>query len=204
MGSHGDPVIRFSAFKILKQRLFIAIDPPENIRQEITGLQQDLDRLKLPVIFELPEKFHVTLNFIGAVDKDFTGTLANRIREITMNFQAFNLRPYFLETLYQKHDQSLIYLGLAGDLANLKKIRLATGQMLADSGIPQKSKYLPHLTVARMKKADPVITKTALDKIIDFEFQPLSSFLVDHLTLYESLLSQKGSHYRQVGRFMLQ
>ena len=52
-----------------KLRLFVAIPMPETVRNEITGIQQELQRLvsRDAVRWTKPEQFHLTLRFLGDV-----------------------------------------------------------------------------------------------------------------------------------------
>jgi 2'-5' RNA ligase len=113
------------------------------------------------------------------------------------------LVPALMDSMYKKHDSSYIYLGLAGDTPSLKDIYKSLSSSLSQISIPQPVKFFPHITIARYIKADPVTIKSAMDTVSDFEFTPLSEFTVGHLSLYESLLSQKGSHFRRLGEFLL-
>jgi RNA 2',3'-cyclic 3'-phosphodiesterase len=187
----------------LKQRLFISLDPPDSTRQEITVLQHALEKLNLPIRFEPPEKLHLTLNFIGAVEKDRVGSLQNLIRRVADTYAPLTLTPAFLETLYQKHDSSLIYLGLTGDTDGLDNLHDDLKENLAEQQIPQPERYMPHITIGRFKKADPVLTKSFMDKVNAYEFTALTPFIADRISLYESLLSRDGSHYRRIGLHLL-
>lgn len=187
----------------MKQRLFIGIDPSEALRQEIVKLQTSLQALKLPLVLELPEKLHLTLNFIGAVDKEKTADIQQLIKHAVFGIPPFTLTPAFLETLYQKHGSSIIYLGLTGEIQMLKNLQGLLADGLTESGISQPGRYLPHLTVAKFKKADPVLIKSFIDKVDEFAYTPLSEFTVSQIVLFESLLSKDGSHYRRIGHFAL-
>lgn len=187
----------------MKHRLFISLDLPDPIRHEIAALQTRLDALHLPLRLEEPEKLHLTLNFIGAFDKDATNNLAKNINEITSSHSQFKLRPFFLETLYQKHVGSLVYLGITGDLSALTDLQSQISEYLGSKFIAQPRRFLPHITIAKVIKADPVLTKSILDSVRELKFSPLPEFTVDHVSLNQSLLSRNGSTYRHLRLFML-
>jgi 2'-5' RNA ligase len=117
---------------------------------------------------------------------------------------SFSLTPYFLETLYKRHEHSLVYLGLQGDVNHLKDLQKSMGNLLSDYKLPAQTKFLPHITIGRLKRDDPVNTKFFLGKIDEVEIPPLSNFTVDHITLYESFVSSTGSHYQKIGQFALE
>ncbi len=186
----------------MKYRLFIAIDAP--LRQEVLSLQSKLSELNLPVVWEEPEKVHLTLNFLGEVEQAQIGHLNKIITTAVSEFSPFNLRPAFLETLYKRHDPSLIYLGLSGDTDVLKELQQRLTKGLEKMALPQPERFLPHITIGRLKRIDPTMTKSFLDKIRDSDFSPLPEFLVKNIVLYRSLLSKSGSHYAQLHEFVLE
>lgn len=181
----------------MKHRLFVAIDVPST---EIVALQSKLDQLRLPVIWEKPEKIHLTLNFLGRVTPDQLHPVSRAVSQVVKTYNHLTIELLFLETLYQRHDQTLIYLSaFSPDLIPLQK---SLSQALNDIS-PQPRRFLPHITIGKIKRTDPATTKRVIDVISNFDYQPLSPFVADHLTLYESFLSAKGSTYQKIGQFMI-
>lgn len=182
----------------MKHRLFLAIDVPSS---PIIELQSRLEKLGLPISWEKPEKIHLTLNFIGRVSSDQLGGVSRVIKSATQLFYTVTLSLPFLETLYQRHDQTLVYL--AATSPDLVPLQQSLCEGLNSIKFPQPRRFLSHITIGKVKRTDPTTTKRVIDQISNFDYQPLPSFEVDHLTLYESHLSQKGSTYQVISRFML-
>ena len=162
-----------------------------------------MEQLNLPLRLEDPSKFHITLNFLGKVEEEKFPELNRLINNCASSHQQFELAPGYLDCMYKKHADSYVYLGLSGDLETLKQIHKSLSLSLSDINIPQPERFFGHITISRFKKADPVSIKRTMDQVRDIEFNPLKTFVVDRLLLYESLLSDKGSHYRQIGQFGL-
>jgi len=157
--------------------------------------------LRLPIIWEKPEKIHLTLNFLGRVSSDQLGGVSGAIKSATRSYNNLTISLPFLETLYQRHDQTLLYLAaMSPGLVPLQK-SLCDG--LDSIKFPQPRRFLPHVTIGKLKRTDPTTTKSVIDAISNFDYTPLPSFEVDHLTLYESHLSSKGSTYQKVSNFRL-
>lgn len=188
----------------MKHRLFIAIDLPDPIRAEIVGLQKRLDSLKLPVVWEKPQKLHLTLNFLGRVPDDQLNSVKKSISQVVHHSHSFDLKLAYLETLYKRHDHTLIYLSPVGDVKELVDLQKTLSQALRSLEIPQPIRFLPHFTIGRLKRTDPVTTKKYINLISVFEPPIFPEFTVDHLTLYESFLSRSGSTYQKLTTFMLQ
>jgi len=185
----------------LNHRLFIAIEVPP---AEIIPLQSDLDRLGLPVVWEKPGKLHITLNFLGATPDTQISQIKSVISKTAESFPQFTLQPFFLETLYRRHDPSLIYLGLTGDVDNLKQLQKSLAQSLSMLSLPSQERFFPHVTIGKVKRDDPIQTKKFLANVADYNFTPLRPFAVNSLILYESFLSKSGSTFQKIARYMLQ
>ena len=187
----------------MKHRLFIAIDLPDACVAQIVSLQDRLARLVLPVVWEKPEKLHLTLNFIGRVTHEQLALIKRLVKPVAASHPQFDLQFPHLETLYKRHENSLIYLSPAKNPA-LLSLQSSLTQVLTNATFPQPLRFLPHVTIGRLDRTDPPTTKAALDKVNGFPYHPLDGFPVDHLTLYESYVSKLGSHYQKLAPFMLQ
>lgn len=187
----------------MKFRLFLAIDLPFPLTQDIVKLQSSLNPLGLPVVWEKSDKLHLTLNFLGYVYDGDIQKIIGAIHEAVSGFGSFVLTPQFLETLYQRHEPSLIYLAPTGDIDRLKDLQKLLRETINNLEIPQPIRFLPHITIGRLKRTDPVTTKAAIDKVSSVEFTPLSSFEVSRITLFKSLVSRSGSVYERLREFRL-
>ncbi len=125
------------------------------------------------------------------------------VGRITSSCLSFFLQPVTLETLYQRHEPSLVYLLVAdrdGELVSLQKKLSAA----LDEITPQpRRKFLPHLTIGRVRKSDPTFVKRSLDKLSQVEVEPISQFEVDRVHIYESFLSKSGSSHQRLAGFNL-
>jgi 2'-5' RNA ligase len=185
----------------LKHRLFIALDLPTTLHSDISSLQNKLVSISQVFNAEPLEKLHLTLNFLGRVDDQFNSQLEGQLNRVAKNTRPFVIQPQFLETLYNRHESSLVYLGIGGEVDLLKELQSNINSVMAQLTLPQQNRFLPHVTIAKLERTSPEITKNLLDKVSDVEFSALSEFNVDHFTLYESLLSKSGSHYQKVRVF---
>jgi len=187
----------------LKHRLFVAVDLPEEVRSEVEKLQLSLDKLHLPVKWELPQKVHLTLSFLGRLTDEGVGQARAVVADTAQMFSAHPLRPITLGTLYQRHEPSLIYLFVTdrtGELAALQKE--LSGRL--DKITPQPHhKFWAHVTIGRILKSGPTVVKQSLDKLEEVDIDPLPEFEVDKICVYESFLSKAGSSYQRLGSFNL-
>lgn len=184
----------------MKHRLFIAAILPRETTIAIGKIQADLEAFGLPLRPEPPEKLHITFNFLGRIDEEKISDINGIISKTAASFSPLELVPSFMDSMYNKHADSYVYLGLSGDTDTLKSIYKSLSLSLSQISIPMAERYFPHITIARFQKSDPVTIKSAMDKIDQYEFNPLPAFTLDNISLYESLLSQKGSFFRLIGQ----
>ena len=174
----------------MKHRLFIAIDLPEATLSEIAILQSQLEKLALPLVWE--KQPLLILNFLGLADP-------GAITPLIPPFHSFTLSPLYLDTLYSRHDPTILYLSLAKS-EELLQLQASVSSSIS-SITPQPRHFLLHISIGKLKRTDPVSTKRAIDIISNQEVPVLSEFLVDHVTLYKSLLSRTGSTYQKLATF---
>jgi RNA 2',3'-cyclic 3'-phosphodiesterase len=187
----------------LKHRLFTSIELPPETVSRIVHLQHKLEALGLPIQWQPSDKLHLTLNFLGRIAEEKIPDIKNTLTDVTSSYPSFFLKPSFLETMFQRHGSSFIYLGPTGDLATLTAMHKHFSQAWAELNIPQPKRFLPHIVIGTVKKADPVFTKSVLDRINSLPFAPLAQFKVEEVTLFESFLARDTSHFQRLGRFAL-
>lgn len=187
----------------MKHRLFIAIEIPETFYPSVKELQSRISSLKVPVEWEDLDRLHLTLNFIGRVDDSELPAVRGQMRSVIARFPKFILRPMFLESLYSRHDGSIIYLAPGGDVNILKELQESLGEKLNEMNLPRQSRFLPHIKIGIYKKADPTTTKQFMDKVSDIEIYDWPEFTVQKIWLIESQHTKVGSHYQKIAQFML-
>jgi len=187
----------------LKHRLFLAIVPPAEVISRITALQVDLDKLRLPIRWEPAANLHITLNFFGRVPEEKIPQLSSIISGIAANTPVFFLTPAYLAGMYRRHEPSFPYLSIADPDGILKDLRKELAQGVSRLQLPQPERFIPHITLGKFQKTDPTQTKQFLDKLSDHETEPLSSFEVQNLIMFESLLSRDGATYQRLAAFPL-
>ncbi|MDO8488418.1 MAG: RNA 2',3'-cyclic phosphodiesterase [bacterium] len=187
----------------MKHRLFVAINPPPEVLDHIGQLQRELDKLKLPIKWNPLDKIHITLAWLGHLPAEEVARMRGIVANTARQFRAHQLQPVAIDTMYQRHEPSLVYLLLAdpeGELAALQKELTRK----VDEITPQpRQKFLLHITIGWVLKSDPTRVKHTLDEIDKVEMEPWPKFSVTQMTLYESFSTKAGSSYSRMGSFNL-
>lgn len=166
-------------------RLFTAIDIPDALREDLSGLQ---NADALPARWTDPEQFHVTLRFIGEVPDE----QAIRYEEVLADVTAPPVKcvPYGLDVLPSRHSPRVVMLGL-DRTDSIMTIYDAVSDALESEGLdPEDRTYRPHVTIGRLDDADPDAVHAFLRRYEDRSF---ASFEASRFILYESTLTAEGA-----------
>jgi 2'-5' RNA ligase len=173
-------------------RLFVAIRPPEPIRDLLIDAMDDSPDFR----WQEDEQLHLTLRFVGEVDRPVADDLAalSRIRS-----EPFELRITGVGRFEQRNSGAL----WAGVEPKEPVAALAAKVERACQSVglePERRAFHPHITLARWKGRRTREVKDYLER-----HGGLSSdlFAVDQFILFESRLSRHGAHYEAVARYPL-
>jgi 2'-5' RNA ligase len=186
-------------------RLFVALEIPAAVRDNLAALLKDLRELSLQLgdkrgRWVRPENLHVTLKFIGeAADTKLAGirdALA-KIRldaPVDLQFRGLGYFPH------EKHPR-VVWVGLNAS-ANLALLAGEIDRALEPQGVAtEKRAFAPHVTLARFEP--PVLHEklgAAIQKNSQREF---GSFQAREFHLIESKLRPSGAEYTTLASFPL-
>lgn len=172
-------------------RLFVAIRPPEAVRNLLLDTMEGLPALR----WQDDEQLHLTLRFIGEVVRPLAEDLAAALA--TLRFQPFEIRIAGVGR-FDHHKRGALWAGLE-PRAPLAALAAKVERICVSVGLPpERRAFHPHITLARWGRGagaslDPWLTHHAALRSEEFE--------VDGLTLYESRLGQSGATYEVKAEF---
>ncbi len=171
-------------------RLFVAIDLPETIKDQILRLREhDLPPGRWP----RREALHLTLHFIGAVPEAVARAYQRALEDVDL--PAFDLRIQGVGQFPIEARPRVIWAGVQNTPA-LRALHEAAGKALESEGfIRERRRYHPHITLMRFKK--PLrrgIASRWIQQHLDFYTEP---FRVTDFALYESDLQPSGAVYNK-------
>jgi RNA 2',3'-cyclic 3'-phosphodiesterase len=180
-------------------RLFIALPLPEEVK---AVLQTQQDHLKTQLAkhdqqirWTLPEQWHLTLAFLGATNAERLPHIQNAMEHAAKPVQAFVLETTTLGSFPSLRRPSVLWLGVAGDIAKLQTLQLRLNEALSGMLGPDDKPFKPHLTLARLKQF-------GLGKEVTEAFASSSltnhTWSVSELCLYQSILKSTGAQYNVI------
>ncbi len=157
---------------------------------------------RAPIRWVNPENLHITTWFLGEVD-DERGKRLCAVLEAPFTTPRFILRLEGVGTFPPSGRARVIWIGISQGVESLVSLYQELAQRLPAIGFEaERRRYTPHLTLARVKEiraADAAAVRRALGSL---QFLAVAGE-VEHLTLFRSHLSPKGSQYQALLRVPL-
>lgn len=185
-----------------KIRTFIAISLPESVLQAMGQAQQTLWTLGRAVRWVRKEGIHLTLKFLGDVDKDDVEKIQIALERATEEASPFVLTAQGTGVFPDLRRPRVIWIGLSGDLPMLFALQANVESQLKSLGFPEdKRPFKGHLTLGRVKgRLDATELRRALEGLAGFQ---TDAFTVQSVALFQSTLCQHGAVYAKLAELPL-
>jgi 2'-5' RNA ligase len=181
-----------------KIRAFIAIELPYKIRQCLGQFQAEMKKSKIRAAWVKPETMHLTLKFLGDVKASDIGKIKSVMKKATAPVHAgFNLNISNPGIFGPFSRPKVLWIGVKDRTGSLEALAsdLDSGFSEALNIKKESRKFMPHITLARVKKGSsgmqPVIKYL---KTNDLKLQ----FHVDSIHLFESRLYHSGAVHKNI------
>ena len=175
-------------------RLFVAIRPPEHIRDLLIDAMDDSADFR----WQNDEQLHLTLRFIGEVDRHIATDLSDAFGRI--RGARFALRVKGVGSFDQRASGALWARvepkePVAALAAKIERVCQHVGLE------PERRAFHPHITLARWKGRRTRELADFLDRRRSLVSEP---FEADRFVLFESRLSRHGAHYEEAAAYRLE
>lgn len=181
-------------------RLFAAADVPSSHAQAIEEtIAPWRDRLGAGR-WDPPEKWHVTLKFLGRTPAPLVGPVEEACRETAASVAPFEVTMTHPGVFPSPGRARVLWVGIDDPAEGLARLAAGLDERLAGEFEPEARAFTPHLTVARFRPPVRIPEPEALSATSC----TAPPFAVDRVVLYRShLLGGRGSRYEAVGEFPL-
>ena len=138
-------------------RLFLAIEAPPAVAVAIEGMIEALGWTGLAGLRPVkPEGVHLTLRFLGGVERGRVGEIVDTVAGAVSGVAAFGLRTCQPGVFPRRGPPRVLWVGLDGETEALAELRRAVEGAMASLGFPEERRaFHPHLTVARLGERMP-------------------------------------------------
>lgn len=185
-------------------RLFIAILLPEEIREKIQDLIDfSKDKLKFsPINWVKKENLHLTLRFIGEVNEAQLNSIYNACSNTVSKLSTFYVKLGSCGAFPEWGRARVLWIGLEPD-DKLRDIAEFLNKNLcrAGFGVPDKP-FSAHITLCRIKdRIRKDILETVMKEAKEDKLGSSHNFLVNSISVVQSILRQEGSLYKTLKNF---
>ena len=176
------------------QRLFISVEPPDEIKQ---AMYRELEPFRMAWSFikwEIPEKLHVTVKFLGDVPEMKLGVIQSAAEGVAKRTAPFFVVLGGLGVFPNNRRPRVIWIGIRSGMKDFGKLHSAIEESFDDIGFPrEKRRFSAHITVGRIRH--PRFLDLPQESMCDHRFHSRK------ISLIRSRLTPKGSIYTTVAEY---
>jgi 2'-5' RNA ligase len=174
-------------------RLFVAIVPPQDIRDLLIDAMDDSPELR----WVGEDQLHLTLRFIGEVERPVAADIAAALERIRS--EAFALRVKEVGS-FDRKSGGAVWAGIA-PREPVAALAAKVERACVTTGIEtERRMFHPHITLARYGRDSRNAAQAFVRRNGGLVSRP---FQVEEFILFESRLSRHGAHYERLAGFPL-
>lgn len=184
-------------------RAFLAIEPPEDILQALSRLQEKLKReINGRISWTKPQGQHLTLKFFGDISADDVKNICAAVESRIASWSSFNLKIEKVGAFPDARKPRVLWCGIAEDGGKLSVLQKQLETDFEGIGFPNEDRmFRAYLTLGRIKESHGLTgVSEALAKRNAFA---AGVFECKELILLQSKLLPQGAVYTKMAKFKL-
>ncbi len=175
-------------------RLFVAIRPPEQVRDLLVDAMDDSAEMR----WVGDEQLHLTLKFIGEVERPLANDIADALSRL--RFPAFELRIAGVGR-FERRNGGALWAGVA-PRKQVAELAAKVDRACVSAGVePERRAFHPHITLARWTRRSAAEAAELERRNSALASEP---FPVDRFVLFESRLSRHWPHHEAIAAYALE
>ena len=172
-------------------RAFVAVELPEDLKGVLAATQQELDLLGARVRWASRETLHLTLKFLGDVERVQLVEVARAVEEVAAGWSPWEVELVGVGWFPPKGKPRVVWAGVGVGRESVVELAEAVDRALESLGFSrERRRFHPHVTLGRVRSTGDVSALVAaLRSGADRQF---GAFEVDGVTTFESELRPEG------------
>jgi 2'-5' RNA ligase len=171
--------------------LFVAVDPSDDARADLAAAVATLHGLAGEPRWAAPERWHLTLLFLGAVPAPQVADVVAALGPVTESTPSFGLRLAGGGRFGSRRRPQVVWVGLDGDVPVLTDLSARLSAAARRLGLPVEDRpFRPHLTLGRWRPGQPA-DATLIERLAGYRGP---SWPVTEVRLMESFLGPEPRH----------
>lgn len=182
-------------------RLFLAIDIPEAVKEQVMAARAHLARGVRGVKWVEDHNLHLTVKFLGEVPEARLTDITKAVRSVITGYPVFTLQVGYPGFFPNSKSPRVIWLEIRGDTEIALRMGKSIDESLISMGFERDERRRLHLTLGRVRSND--FTGELLRNAGSFKgFSKVPGFKVNQVVLYRSQLNSSGPVYSPVEKFV--
>jgi 2'-5' RNA ligase len=179
-------------------RAFIAIELPQETKDALARLQNQLKKSGADVKWVAPQNIHLTLKFLGEINEEQLQKINLIIDAVAKENAPYSIRINELGAFPEIKQLRVIWVGIDSGDKETENLAKSLEERIQKLGIPKEDRaFSSHITIGR--------TRSALNRnnLIDELRKRQENFKLDkgefaatRITLFQSILSPAGPTYK--------
>jgi len=184
-------------------RAFLAIEPPDDILQILSRLQEELKReISGRISWTKPQGQHLTLKFFGDISTEDVNNIRAAVENRTVSGQSLKLKIEKLGVFPDPRRPRIIWCGVLGDGEKLSLLQKQLETDFEGIGFPNEDReFRAHLTLGRIK--EPYGLTGISEALTKHNAFAAGVFECRQLILFQSKLLPQGAVYTKLAEFKL-
>lgn len=172
-------------------RIFISVDLPESLQRPIEDIESKINTPGIKLV--MPELVHITIKFLGEVEAPKVSEICTALSQITC--PPFEACIQDIGVFPKPEHIKVIWLGAKGNFTTLHQ---QVNSTLTTLGFPPDTEFIPHATIARVKKINHKTRRQLTEKLTSIQHTRPMSFTVNSLRVKKSTLTPQGPIYETI------
>jgi 2'-5' RNA ligase len=191
-------------------RLFIAIYPPQEIKEKIRDAIRKFDKEKRNIKFLSMDQLHLTVKFLGnEVSEESLLSITEELRKHISEFKKPTIKLTKLSFGFSRQIRPKTLLFFTAPDKTLDKLTSKVHELVKDLKLQdtvnkkERRRLVHHITVGRARDSVNKAFKKKMEKVLS-SFDPGTiSFQPDSFSIIQSTLTKNGAVYTELERFKL-
>ncbi len=172
-------------------RIFIAVDFPDNVINEVARVQEILGKRKFTGKLTELENLHLTLKFLGEIEENKVEAVKKRLKEI--KFEEFEARLEDIGSFNFRGMPRIVWIKIGGrGIFNLQR---KVDEKMLELGFEKERRFMSHITITRIKYVKD--KKGFVEYVKEIGLKEIK-FKINEFKLKESELRELGHIYRDL------
>ena len=173
-------------------RFFIALEIPDDSKQELEDVQKKLKELAPNFKPSFADKLHLTIAFVGERPDDLKERLIEVMTRAAQGISGFSVTPAYIDGFPHLHQARVLWIGVKGDIDKLYIIRHRIKDGLVDLNLSvDERRFVPHIALGKVSNFS--ISGYQEREFEKLEMQTFKPIAVNSIKLFESIPNQ-GFH----------